>query len=289
MSAVISRAYEMFPDDRGLLACRNLAGSVERISELLKDDATYGLEHTMAKQAELQAQASHRPNIIAAIFFPILAFAAIFGMNLEHGFEQKPHWFFWLFVAIGIALGIVMKSLIFRTSQVRADKKKKQARIIRRRKRIKLAGPTWTEAEIHDRHVAVESLPWKRARDGLAFKLLRTSPATGTWVTLFRQDAGSSVPPHHHHGTGEYFVIKGCIEVNGGVDNGGVTARAGEYGFEASGMVHHKTYFPVETEYLFIHRGPIEYLGEDGKPSSTMDWRGIQALWNEAEPIGAGR
>lgn len=142
-----------------------------------------------------------------------------------------------------------------------------------------------TEKDTHDRHVAVGNLPWKRARDGLAFKLLRACPMTGTWVTLFRQDAGTSVPRHQHHGTGEYFVIKGCIEVNGGVDNGGVTATAGEYGFEASGMVHDETHFPVETDYLFIHHGPIEYLGDDGQPSSIMDWRGIQALWDEAAPI----
>ncbi len=115
MSAAISRAYEACPDDRGLLICRNLAASVERTSELVKDDATYGLEYTMAKQGELQALASHRLNLIAAVFFPILAFAAIFGMNLDHGFEHKPTWLFWLFVAFGIAIGLAMKSIIFRT------------------------------------------------------------------------------------------------------------------------------------------------------------------------------
>ena len=117
MSAAISRAYELCPDDRGLLACRNLAAGVERTSELLKDDAAYGLEYTMAKQAESQSLASHRLNLIAAIFFPILAFASIFGMNLEHGFEHEATWLFWLFVAVGIAIGIVMKSIVFRTKR----------------------------------------------------------------------------------------------------------------------------------------------------------------------------
>ena len=121
MSATISRGYEMFPDDRGLLACRNLAATVARTGELLKEDATYGLEYFMAKQAESQALAAHRLNLIAAIFFPMLAFASIFGMNLEHGFEHKAPWLFWLFVASGIVIGMVMKFLVFRTNKVHVE------------------------------------------------------------------------------------------------------------------------------------------------------------------------
>jgi len=115
MATAISRAYETCPSDEGLLICRNLAASVERTSELLKDDVTYGLNYSMAKQAESQSLASHRLNLIAAIFFPILAFAGIFGMNLDHGFEHKATWVFWIFVALGITIGMVMKSIIFRT------------------------------------------------------------------------------------------------------------------------------------------------------------------------------
>jgi acetylacetone-cleaving enzyme len=142
------------------------------------------------------------------------------------------------------------------------------------------------EPGINDQHVAVGRLPWKRARTGLAFKLLRACPETGTWVTLFRQDAGTSVPRHRHHGVGEYFVMRGCIEVNGGAGKGGVTATAGEYGYEPSGALHGETFFPVETVYLFTHHGPIEYLNDDGNAPSMMDWRGIKALWDAAECIG---
>ena len=119
MSTAISRAYEACPEDRGLLICRNLATTVERTSELLKDDATYGLEYSMAKYAESQALASHRLNLIAAIFFPILAFASIFGMNMENGSEHQNPCVFWLFVAFGIAIGMVMKNIVFRTNPVK--------------------------------------------------------------------------------------------------------------------------------------------------------------------------
>ena len=81
----------------------------------------------MAKQAESQALASHRLNVIAAIFFPILAFAAIFGMNLDHGFENKDPWVFWIFVGIGIVIGMVMKSVVFSRDRVRVEKRKNKS------------------------------------------------------------------------------------------------------------------------------------------------------------------
>ncbi len=119
MSAAISRALELCPDDRGLLVCRNVAASVERTSELLKDDATYGLEYTMTKQAESQALASRRLNLIAAVFFPIMAFSSIFGMNIDHGFEHRAKWVFWLFVTGGITVGLMMTTLVFSRKKIR--------------------------------------------------------------------------------------------------------------------------------------------------------------------------
>lgn len=125
MYATISRGYEIAPDDRGLLACRNLAYTVERTAELLKEDATYGLELFNAKQAESQSLAAHRLNFIAAIFFPMLAFASIFGMNLVHGFEDQGVWLFWVFVALGILAGLLMALLLFSTNSGSVVKKKK--------------------------------------------------------------------------------------------------------------------------------------------------------------------
>jgi Mg2+ and Co2+ transporter CorA len=114
MAATLARAHELVPEDQGLLACRNLAATVERASELLKEDATHGLQYAMAKHAESQALAGHRLNLVAAIFFPIMAFAAIFGMNITHGLEElgRP-WLFWALLVLGIFLGFVMRSIVF--------------------------------------------------------------------------------------------------------------------------------------------------------------------------------
>ena len=146
-----------------------------------------------------------------------------------------------------------------------------------------------TNQSIKDVYVSNDNLPWKRLRDGYDFKLLRTCSVTGTWVVLFRTIAGGSVPSHKHISAAEYFVLKGKVEVRGGKENGGVTAVAGDYGYEPNGIVHEKTYFPEATEYLFISHGPIQYLDEDGNTSGIIDWIGIQEKWESAETSALSR
>lgn len=143
-----------------------------------------------------------------------------------------------------------------------------------------------TIPEISDVHVAQQALPWKVLRDGYFFKLLRTCPVTGTWVLLIRAEAGAAVPPHKHIGAAEYLVLKGKVEIRGGVENGGVTAVAGDYGYEPNGIVHEHTSFPEATEYLFINHGPLQYLDGDGNTVMVLDWLGIQAKWDNAELAG---
>lgn len=139
--------------------------------------------------------------------------------------------------------------------------------------------------EIGDFHVSSKDLPWKILRDGYDFKLLRICSVTGTWVTLFRTVAGASVPPHKHIGAAEYFVLKGKVEIRGGAENGGVTACAGDYGYEPNGIVHEKTYFPEPSEYLFINHGPLQYLDSEGSTVLILDWMGIQEKWNDAAVV----
>jgi hypothetical protein len=140
-----------------------------------------------------------------------------------------------------------------------------------------------TTHNIADVYVSNDDLPWKCLRDGYDFKLLRTCSVTGTWAVLFRTIAGGSVPPHKHISAAEYFVLKGKVEVRGGKENGGVTAVAGDYGYEPNGIIHEKTYFPEPTEYLFISHGPFQYLDVEGNTSGIIDWLLIQEKWDSAE------
>lgn len=140
--------------------------------------------------------------------------------------------------------------------------------------------------EINDVHVSQHNMPWKLMREGYYFKLLRTCAVTGTWVVLFKVEAGASVTPHKHIGAAEYYVLKGKIEIRGGIEKSGVTAVTGDYGYEPNGIIHEKTYFPEVTEYLFKNHGPLQYLDDEGNSALVLDWMGIQAKWDEAEIVG---
>ena len=136
---------------------------------------------------------------------------------------------------------------------------------------------------IEELHVEQNKLPWKVLMEGMYFKLLRTCSVTGAYVLLMRHDPGTFVPSHKHFGSAEYYMLKGKTEVRGGVENGGVTASAGDYGYEPNGVIHEQTYFPELTEYLFINHGPLHYIDDDGNIISVLDWQAVEALWESSE------
>jgi Mg2+ and Co2+ transporter CorA len=57
-------------------------------------------------------QASHRLNILAALFFPLTAIASLFGMNLAHGMNERRPEIFWLICVSSVSLGFVMKGWV---------------------------------------------------------------------------------------------------------------------------------------------------------------------------------
>jgi Mg2+ and Co2+ transporter CorA len=101
------------PQDRELISCRNQADSIERAADLVYEDAEHGLQYAIAKQGEYQAAATHRLNVMAALFLPLATIAAVFGMNLPHGFEQVDNPMpFMLVLFAGMSMGIVVKAFI---------------------------------------------------------------------------------------------------------------------------------------------------------------------------------
>ena len=110
-----------------------------------------------------------------------------------------------------------------------------------------------------------EELPWVPLAEGIDYRILRTSPETGTWTVLFRAQAGSSFAVHKHLGAGEYFMIKGRMQYRAG------EARAGDYGYEPLGAIHEGTTFPEYTELYFTNYGPVAFLDEDGGVSMILD------------------
>lgn len=86
---VLHEARKLRPDVRELIDLRDRAYTIERTADLLYGETKNALDLIVAKRAEEQAQASrrmatasHRLNVLAAFFFPIITLMAIFGADL---------------------------------------------------------------------------------------------------------------------------------------------------------------------------------------------------------------
>lgn len=121
---VLQEAREKCPDDHDIIVWRDRAYGLERTADLVYSDAKNGLDYAVAHRAEQQAAsaermatAAHRLNLLAAFFFPIAALTAVFGTNLQHGFEtiHAPIPFF-ICLGSGILLGLVLSGFVGRGS-----------------------------------------------------------------------------------------------------------------------------------------------------------------------------
>ncbi len=115
----LQAARDAIKADTLLIETRDLASEVERNLDLLIEDVRNGIQHRMAREAEAQSQAgrealqaSHRLNVLAALFFPLTAITSLFGMNLAHGIDERNPAIFWLVFILGTALGFGMKSWV---------------------------------------------------------------------------------------------------------------------------------------------------------------------------------
>jgi len=144
----------------------------------------------------------------------------------------------------------------------------------------KAARDAENNALFKDIYMNVAAMPWlpHPAMPGTHFKVLRTSAETGAWTVLFKNARGSSVPRHEHLGAGEYLILSGKAEIRGGVEKGGITAYAGDYGYEPSGVIHDSTYFPEDTIYFFTNHGPVKFIDDDNNILAVVDWRAVRAL-----------
>lgn len=120
----LQEARKAVPKARDLIDFRDRAYEIERTAELLYSETHNGLNFTMARQSEQQAKNSrrmavsaYRLNLLAAFFFPLATLAALFGVNLEHGFENAAAPLPFLGVVVfGLILGFVLQSFVTQDS-----------------------------------------------------------------------------------------------------------------------------------------------------------------------------
>lgn len=110
----IQHARDFVKDDRELINYRDRAAGLERTGELLLQDAQFGLNYIVARQAEAQAEnarrmtaTAHRLNILAALFLPLTAVASVLAMDVK---SRIPDTFenFWLIVGGSFGLGLLI-------------------------------------------------------------------------------------------------------------------------------------------------------------------------------------
>lgn len=104
-----------------------------------------------------------------------------------------------------------------------------------------------------------------------SMKILWTGSETGTWAVLLKWKKGYSAPPHKHLSAAHTFVLSGKLQVRTGI------LEAGDYLYEANGMVHGATTALEDTEYLFICNGAVLFFDEDGF-TSYLSWEQLRRI-----------
>jgi Mg2+ and Co2+ transporter CorA len=119
--AALQSAREEAGDDKTIISYRDRALELDRAATLVHEEARNCMDFTLAMQAERQAQlthkmevATHRLNKIAALFLPVMAIAAVFGMNLPSGLEEVGVPGFWVLVILALLIGGIGTTLMTR-------------------------------------------------------------------------------------------------------------------------------------------------------------------------------
>ncbi len=117
----LQSAREAIKGDPFLIELRDQSYEIERNFELLIEDVRNALHYRTALEAEQQAArdrealaASHRLNLLVALFLPLSAVGGLFGMNLRHGFEGASAGLFWIVFVGSVSLGFFMRGWITR-------------------------------------------------------------------------------------------------------------------------------------------------------------------------------
>ncbi len=118
MQHTLQQARENFQEVREFIVLRDQAYQQERTVDLLNAEAKYALDFTMAQRAEEQAQhgqdiaqLSHRLNLLASFFLPIMTLAALFGMSFPQTLGKFDNPLTLLTVLIvGVVFGYYLRS-----------------------------------------------------------------------------------------------------------------------------------------------------------------------------------
>lgn len=119
MRQALQAAREAVRNEPALLEIRDLGDELERNLELLAEDVRNAIQHHMARDSEAQARtsqqalrASHRLNVLAALFLPLTALTSLFGMSFSRGLDESVPGLFWIVLVVGVVLGAAIKTWV---------------------------------------------------------------------------------------------------------------------------------------------------------------------------------
>ena len=117
---VLSELRKALPDDLDILSIRDLAVEVDRAGDLLIQDAKSTLDFMIAKSSAAQAveagksaKEAQKLNRLAALFFPLMTIAAVFGMNPPKDIANSPS--IWIVCGVGLMLGFAVRDSLKRS------------------------------------------------------------------------------------------------------------------------------------------------------------------------------
>lgn len=132
LHSALQEARTFVAGDRDLINFRDRAYEIERAAELLLAEVQTSLDYSLAKKSEEQtaaahqmALASHRLNLLAAFFFPIVTLCSIFGVSLNHNLERiipAPFAFLGV-IGIGLVMGFILCSILAATMKPQPPKR----------------------------------------------------------------------------------------------------------------------------------------------------------------------
>jgi len=113
MANVMKDLRNALPNDREVLAIRDMSVEAERATDLLLADAKSSLDFIIAKNASKQAieaqkatNEAQKLNRLAALFFPLVTLASLFGMNAPSEVLGFPGSF--VVILAGLILGGIL-------------------------------------------------------------------------------------------------------------------------------------------------------------------------------------
>jgi quercetin dioxygenase-like cupin family protein len=120
--------------------------------------------------------------------------------------------------------------------------------------------------------------PWIETTPMSKVRILWIGPESGHWAAVINWKKGYAAPPHKHLAGAHVFVLSGKLQVRDS------TLNAGDYVYEASGVLHDATMALEDTSYLFISTGPYIFFDDNGFTHYT-NWETMERLRASAEGL----